>query len=214
MVEGRRGFVALLATASASWQTGKLSSAEVHVYNKQRHQPPARPQHPTHDCARRNIHCPRNISAPSSTRAIDTDGIPIPPSGHPDSCPQLPARAGARIPDEQCAAAGGGRAGRGQEARWCLPWRVSQLRCPRDVTPAVRTLRGLRAKPKVHHTGTVLTVTSRLFGFLLGATTAGTGMYYYVIDEYRVSNELLTEDIYVRGPSFLTCLDPYTTRCG
>ena len=38
----------------------------------------------------------------------------------------------------------------------------------------------------------------RLFGFLLGATTAGAGMYYYVIDEYRVSNELLTEDIYVR----------------
>ncbi|KAF1956597.1 hypothetical protein CC80DRAFT_492127 [Byssothecium circinans] len=37
---------------------------------------------------------------------------------------------------------------------------------------------------------------NRLFGFLLGATTAGAGMYYYVIDEYRVSNELLTEDIY------------------
>jgi hypothetical protein len=38
----------------------------------------------------------------------------------------------------------------------------------------------------------------RIFGFLLGATSAGAGMYYYVIDEYRVSNELLTEDIYVR----------------
>jgi hypothetical protein len=38
----------------------------------------------------------------------------------------------------------------------------------------------------------------RLFGFLFGATTAGAGMYYYVIDEYRVSNQLLTEDIYVR----------------
>jgi hypothetical protein len=24
-------------------------------------------------------------------------------------------------------------------------------------------------------------------------------MYYYVIDEYRVSNQLLTEDIYVRS---------------
>ncbi|KAF2011623.1 hypothetical protein BU24DRAFT_413258 [Aaosphaeria arxii CBS 175.79] len=35
-----------------------------------------------------------------------------------------------------------------------------------------------------------------LFGFLLGATTSGAGMYYYVVDEYRVSNELLTEDIY------------------
>lgn len=44
-----------------------------------------------------------------------------------------------------------------------------------------------------------LTLTS-LFGFLTGATTAGAGMYYYVIDEYRVSNQLLTEDIYVRAP--------------
>lgn len=35
-----------------------------------------------------------------------------------------------------------------------------------------------------------------IFGFLLGATTAGAGMYYYVIEEYKVSNELLTEDIY------------------
>ena len=39
---------------------------------------------------------------------------------------------------------------------------------------------------------------NRLFGFLLGATASGAGMYYYVIDEYRVSNQLLTEDIYVR----------------
>ena len=39
----------------------------------------------------------------------------------------------------------------------------------------------------------------RLFGFLLGATASGAGMYYYVIDEYRVSNQLLTEDIYVRS---------------
>ena len=42
-------------------------------------------------------------------------------------------------------------------------------------------------------------IVSRLFGFLLGATTSGAGMYYYVIDEYRVSNQLLTEDIYVRS---------------
>ncbi|KAL5121073.1 hypothetical protein ACEQ8H_000924 [Pleosporales sp. CAS-2024a] len=35
-----------------------------------------------------------------------------------------------------------------------------------------------------------------LVGFLTGATSAGAGMYYYVIDEYRVSNQLLTEDIY------------------
>ena len=39
---------------------------------------------------------------------------------------------------------------------------------------------------------------SRLFGFLLGSTLTGAGVYYYIIDEYKVSNELLTEDIYVR----------------
>ncbi|KAL8672865.1 MAG: hypothetical protein Q9168_002703 [Polycauliona sp. 1 TL-2023] len=35
-----------------------------------------------------------------------------------------------------------------------------------------------------------------LFGFLLGTTLASVGTYYYILDEYRVSNELLTEDIY------------------
>ena len=34
-------------------------------------------------------------------------------------------------------------------------------------------------------------------GFLAGSVLAGAGLYYYVIDEYKVSNELLTEDIYV-----------------
>ena len=37
-----------------------------------------------------------------------------------------------------------------------------------------------------------------LMGFLLGSTLAGAGVYYYVLEEYKVSNELLTEDIYVR----------------
>ncbi|KAK5114706.1 hypothetical protein LTR62_002280 [Meristemomyces frigidus] len=35
-----------------------------------------------------------------------------------------------------------------------------------------------------------------LFGFLLGSVLAGGGLYYYVVDEYKVGNELLTEDIY------------------
>jgi hypothetical protein len=39
-----------------------------------------------------------------------------------------------------------------------------------------------------------------LFGFLLGTAGTGAGMYYYVLDEYKVSNELLTEDIYVSFP--------------
>ncbi|KAJ9157744.1 hypothetical protein NKR23_g640 [Pleurostoma richardsiae] len=35
-----------------------------------------------------------------------------------------------------------------------------------------------------------------LFGFLLGSTLAGGGVYYYVLQEYKSANELLTEDIY------------------
>lgn len=42
---------------------------------------------------------------------------------------------------------------------------------------------------------------SRLFGFLLGTTLAGASVYYYILEEYKVSNELLTEDIYVRTVS-------------
>ncbi|OBT67573.1 hypothetical protein VE03_03838 [Pseudogymnoascus sp. 23342-1-I1] len=35
-----------------------------------------------------------------------------------------------------------------------------------------------------------------LFGFFLGSSLTGAGVYYYVLEEYRVANELLTEDIY------------------
>jgi hypothetical protein len=54
----------------------------------------------------------------------------------------------------------------------------------------------------------------RLFGFLLGSTLAGASVYYYILEEYKVSNEMLTEDIYVRGlrPQLFTprhpCLVP------
>lgn len=44
----------------------------------------------------------------------------------------------------------------------------------------------------------------RLFGFLLGSTLAGASVYYYILEEYKVSNELLTEDIYVRASSELS----------
>ena len=39
---------------------------------------------------------------------------------------------------------------------------------------------------------------NRLFGFFLGSSLAAGGIYYYAIQEYKASNELLTEDIYVR----------------
>ncbi|KAL5347002.1 hypothetical protein V496_03594 [Pseudogymnoascus sp. VKM F-4515 (FW-2607)] len=35
-----------------------------------------------------------------------------------------------------------------------------------------------------------------LFGFFLGSTLTGAGVYYYVLEEYWVANELLKEDIY------------------
>lgn len=38
----------------------------------------------------------------------------------------------------------------------------------------------------------------RLLGFLCGSVVAGASAYYYVVKEYRLSNEMLTEDIYVR----------------
>lgn len=39
----------------------------------------------------------------------------------------------------------------------------------------------------------------RLFGFLTGTVLAGGSLYYYVVDEYKISNRLLVEDIYVCG---------------
>ncbi|KAF4533933.1 hypothetical protein BFW01_g9118 [Lasiodiplodia theobromae] len=35
-----------------------------------------------------------------------------------------------------------------------------------------------------------------IFGFLAGSVAAGSGMYYYVMEEYKVANQLLQEDIY------------------
>ncbi|KAI9926730.1 hypothetical protein MW887_003824 [Aspergillus wentii] len=37
-----------------------------------------------------------------------------------------------------------------------------------------------------------------MFGFLSGAVAAGAVVYYYILGEYRVSNEMLNEDINVR----------------
>ncbi|KAL2217682.1 hypothetical protein M432DRAFT_618772 [Thermoascus aurantiacus ATCC 26904] len=35
-----------------------------------------------------------------------------------------------------------------------------------------------------------------VFGFLFGSVVAAASVYYYILEEYRVSNEILTEDIY------------------
>ena len=55
-------------------------------------------------------------------------------------------------------------------------------------------------------------INCRLFGFFLGSTLTGAGIYYYVLDEYKVSNELLTEDIYVRHE--LPRFTPFSSSTG
>ncbi|EGD95387.1 hypothetical protein TMEN_4103 [Trichophyton mentagrophytes] len=37
-----------------------------------------------------------------------------------------------------------------------------------------------------------------VFGFLAGSTLAGASVYYYILKEFRLSNETLKGDIYVR----------------
>ncbi|KAL2022802.1 hypothetical protein VTK56DRAFT_4618 [Thermocarpiscus australiensis] len=52
-----------------------------------------------------------------------------------------------------------------------------------------------------------------LFGFFLGSTLAGGAVYYYAVQEYKASNDLLTEDIYAlqnaveRLSKYLTTLE-------
>ncbi|KAL2161470.1 hypothetical protein VTH06DRAFT_8032 [Thermothelomyces fergusii] len=48
-----------------------------------------------------------------------------------------------------------------------------------------------------------------LFGFFLGSSLSAAGIYYYAVQEYKVSNELLTEDIYT-----LRDVDKLTGRDG
>ena len=51
-----------------------------------------------------------------------------------------------------------------------------------------------------------------LMGFLLGSTLTGAGVYYYVLEEYKVSNELLTEDIHVRIRPYWAGMDDHGTN--
>ncbi|KAL9942938.1 hypothetical protein D7B24_000506 [Verticillium nonalfalfae] len=42
----------------------------------------------------------------------------------------------------------------------------------------------------------VLSLARSLLGFFAGSSLAGAGVYSYLVKEYKLSNELLTEDIY------------------
>ncbi|KAI0136083.1 hypothetical protein F4776DRAFT_663933 [Hypoxylon sp. NC0597] len=79
------------------------------------------------------------------------------------------------------------------------------LRGARSVaTAAPRAARSFHATPRTLTDATaplparkpVGAFRGGLFGFLLGSTLAGAGVYGYVLREYKASNELLTEDIY------------------
>ncbi|KAI0894934.1 hypothetical protein F4806DRAFT_102615 [Annulohypoxylon nitens] len=61
---------------------------------------------------------------------------------------------------------------------------------PRSLADATATATPLPARKPVG------AFRGGLFGFLLGSTLAGAGVYSYVLREYKASNELLTEDIY------------------
>ncbi|KAM3517113.1 hypothetical protein NHJ13051_009282 [Beauveria bassiana] len=50
-----------------------------------------------------------------------------------------------------------------------------------------------------------------IFGFLLGSTLAGTSVYSYLVQEYKTSNDLLTEDIYTLQAS-VTRLTNYVKK--
>ncbi|OTA98067.1 hypothetical protein M426DRAFT_326283 [Hypoxylon sp. CI-4A] len=74
----------------------------------------------------------------------------------------------------------------------------------RSVSAPLRIARSFHATPRTLADATtplparkpVGAFRGGLFGFLLGSTLAGAGVYGYVLREYKASNELLTEDIY------------------
>ncbi|KAI4145134.1 MAG: hypothetical protein LQ340_006394 [Diploschistes diacapsis] len=71
-------------------------------------------------------------------------------------------------------------------------------------TPAARSFRSSAARLNDTATTSVTTPVRRpvgafrggMIGFLLGTSAAAYGTYYYVLEEYRLANEMLTEDIY------------------
>jgi len=77
--------------------------------------------------------------------------------------------------------------------RYALARRAFQTSARRAQDAAVSTPTAAAAVPVRKPVGAFR---GGLFGFLLGSSLAAYGTYYYILDEYRVSNEMLTEDIY------------------
>ncbi|KAA6413243.1 MAG: hypothetical protein FRX48_02987 [Lasallia pustulata] len=79
------------------------------------------------------------------------------------------------------------------------------LRAISRIATPIQPARSFRTSSRLMDTATATAIPVRkpvgafrggLLGFLLGSTLTGAGVYYYILEEYKVSNELLTEDIY------------------
>ncbi|KAL4788355.1 hypothetical protein BJX76DRAFT_316294 [Aspergillus varians] len=84
-----------------------------------------------------------------------------------------------------------------------LPRMLPGLRSFTMQPRVASTRRGLSGTPLMKNAGSTLPAKKPvgafrggLFGFLSGAVVAGTAVYFYILGEYRISNEMLTEDIY------------------
>lgn len=51
----------------------------------------------------------------------------------------------------------------------------------------------------------LLLMSDSVFGFLAGSVAAGASVYYYILGDYRLSNEMLSDDIAVCLYSSLVC---------
>jgi len=87
------------------------------------------------------------------------------------------------------------------------PFSVSRPRWEAAALPAkkpVGAFRGgyvlpllllLAPPPGFYTPSTPFLTICRIFGFLTGAVVAGASVYYYILNDYRVSNEMLSDDI-------------------
>lgn len=83
---------------------------------------------------------------------------------------------------------------RRRRSRHASPWARSEEGETRTAASEDSKQRGIRNK---FADGRWLRLYS-FIGFLLGSTLAASGSYFYVLQDYKTSNALLTEDIYVR----------------
>ncbi|BCR92497.1 uncharacterized protein ACHE_80397A [Aspergillus chevalieri] len=84
---------------------------------------------------------------------------------------------------------------------------LSLLRNAAKPVTAPTPARYFSTSPALKNTGSTLPAKKPVgafrggvLGFLAGSVTAGTLVYYYILQEYRTANEMLSEDIYVCSP--------------